>query len=262
LIIAICNHKGGTGKTTTTINLGKALVLRRKSVLLIDLDSQANLSYSLGLSQAKNDIGKVLFKKLPALDAIVNVEGMDILPATNKLHQYEEAIIKNSYGYHLIKDVVQDLNYDYILIDCPPAQSLLNINAFCAANKVLVPMLMDVLSLQGLNQIIHSVEDVKKNLNPKLEILGVLGVLVDDRRQLTRDVLEYIQSNYTIPVFNNYIRANVKAAEAPSFGKSVIEYAPDSNSAKDYISLCNELLKIVEESNQVSSVPRKYDFVL
>ncbi|OFY84236.1 MAG: hypothetical protein A3F72_14520 [Bacteroidetes bacterium RIFCSPLOWO2_12_FULL_35_15] len=244
MIIAICNHKGGTGKTTTTINLGRALALRKKSVLLIDLDSQANLSYSLGIIPSEKNIGEVLFKKLPLDQAIVNREGMDIIPANTDLHEYEESIIKNNYGYLLLKDAIGNLNYDFILIDCPPSQSTLNISAFCAADKVLVPMLMDVLSLQGLNQILKTIKEVKENLNSKLEILGVLGVLVDERRQLTREILEHIQKNYPVTVFNNYIHANVKAAEAPSHGVSLLEYAPASRGATDYIALANELLKI------------------
>jgi chromosome partitioning protein len=250
MTIAICNHKGGSGKTTTTINLGKALVLRKKSVLLIDLDSQANLTYSFGIvADNKRNIGEVLFKRISINEAIVNKEGIDIIPSANNLYQYEESILKNNSGNYLLKDALQNLNYDFILIDCPPSQSVLNINAFSAADKVLVPMLIDVLSLQGLNQIINSVSEIKQNLNSKLEIIGTVGVLVDERRQLTKDILEYMQVNYTVPVFNNYIRANVKAAEAPSFGMSVISYAPGSNSAKDYLAFCNEFLKIVKETN-------------
>ena len=244
MIIAVCNHKGGTGKTTTTVNLGKALALEGKSVLLIDLDSQANLSYSLGINASEKNIGDVIFKKATIKDAVIRKEGMDVVPTNNSLYQYEEAIIKNDYGYELLKDALQNLNYDYILIDCPPSQSSLNINAFCAADKVLVPMLMDVLSLQGLNQILQSIKDVKEYLNSNLEVLGVLGVLVDERRHLTREILEYIQGNYPVTVFNNYIRANVKAAEAPSHGVSLIEYAPNSRAAADYIALANEILKI------------------
>ena len=250
MVIAICNHKGGTGKTITVINLGKALVTRKKSVLLIDLDPQANLSYSLGIPVSTNNTGELLFKKCTVKEAIVEREGMHIIPAASRLHLYEELIIKNNYGDNLLKDALQGLDYDFILIDCPPSQSALNQNAFCAADKVLVPMLMDVLSLQGLNRIIATVNDIRETKNPRLEILGVLGVLVDERRQLTKDILEYVQANYPVTVFNNYIRANVKAAESPSFGKSVIEYAPASNSAKDYIAACNELLNITNQTNQ------------
>lgn len=244
MVIAVCNHKGGTGKTTTTINLGKALTLNKKSVLLIDLDSQANLTYSLGILPDEKNIGEVLFKKIAANQAIVIKEGMGVIPSTENLHKYEEAIVKNNYGNQLLKEALQDLVYDFILIDCPPTQSVLNISAFCAADKILVPMLMDVLSLQGLNQILKTVEEVKENLNSKLEILGVLGVLVDERRQLTREILEHVQTNYPVTVFNNYIHANVKAAEAPSYGISLLEYAPTSRGANDYISLANEILKI------------------
>jgi len=244
MVIAICNHKGGTGKTTTTINLGKALTLNKKSVLLVDLDSQANLSYSLGILPDEKNIGEVIFKKIAANQAIVMKEGMAIIPSTEDLYKYEESIVKNNYGNQLLKEALQDLDYDFILIDCPPTQSVLNISAFCAADKVLVPMLMDVLSLQGLNQILKTVEEVKEKLNSKLEILGVLGVLVDERRQLTREILEHVQTNYPVTVFNNYIHANVKAAEAPSHGISLLEYAPTSRGAIEYISLANEILKI------------------
>lgn len=244
MVIAVCNHKGGTGKTTTTINLGKALTLRNKSVLLIDLDPQANLSYSLGIGAEEKHIGEVLFKKVSVDNAIIRKEGMNVIPGTNSLYEYEEAIIKYDYGYYILNDITKNLNYDFILIDCPPSQSQLNINAFCAADKVLVPMLMDVLSLQGLNQILNTIKEVKENLNPKLEILGVLPVIVDERRHLTREIMEYVQSNYPVTVFNNYIRANVKVAEAPSHGISLLEYAPTSHGATDYINLASELLKI------------------
>jgi chromosome partitioning protein len=246
MIISILNHKGGTGKTTTTINLGKALALRKKTVLLIDLDSQANLSYSLGINAEEKNIGEILFKQCTIKDAVVRREGMDIIPANTNLHQYEEAIIINKYGYYLLEEALQNANYDFILIDCPPSQSQLNINALCASEKVLVPMLMDVLSLQGLNQLLNTINEIKEQLNPKLEILGVLGVLVDERRQLTRDILEHLQKNYPVAVFNNYVRANVKAAEAPSYGLSVLEYAPISNCATDYKSVANELLQIMK----------------
>lgn len=248
MIISILNHKGGTGKTTSTINLGKALALQQKKVLLIDLDSQANLSYSLGIPTDQNTLGEILFKNQKLNKSIIKREGMDIVPGSNNLYQYEETIIRNNYGYFLLKEVLQNESYDYILIDCPPSQSQLNINALCASQKVLVPMRMDVLSLVGLNQILNTVQVVKENLNKDLEVLGVLGVLVDGRRQLTKEITEHVQSNYPVTVFTNYIRANVKAAEAPSHGISLIEYSPNSTSAVDYISAANELMELVKTS--------------
>ena len=245
MIISILNHKGGTGKTTTTINVGRALTMQNKSVLLIDLDSQANLTYSLGIEIANHNIGEVLFKSKSLRDVVVKREGMDVVPANFDLYQYEESIIKYNYGFELLKDALKHEKYDFILIDCPPSQSQLNINALCASDKVLVPILMDVLSLQGLNQILNTVDEVKRELNPALEVLGILGVLVDDRKQLTRDVLEHIQSHYSITVFNSLIRASVKAAEAPSHGLSILAYAPNSKSALDYISLSDEILMLV-----------------
>lgn len=245
MIISILNHKGGTGKTTTTINLGKSLVLQGKSVLLIDLDSQANLTFSLGIELASHNFGEVLFNKRRIQDILIKREGMDIVPSNFQLYQYEESIIKHNYGFDLVKNALKDIKYDFILIDCPPSHSQLNINALCASDKVIVPMLMDVLSLQGLNQIQNTVEEVRKELNPNLQILGLLGVLVDDRKQLTRDILEHIEEHYPVTVFNNFIRSTVKAAEAPSHGMSIIKYAPTSKSAIDYKSLTEEVLKLV-----------------
>jgi chromosome partitioning protein len=246
MIISILNHKGGTGKTTTTINLGRAMALLGKRVLLVDMDAQTNLTYSLEIGTQRNSVGELLFGACSLAEAVVRKEGMDIVPATSSLADVEEAIIKNEYGYALLRDALRHAPHDYVLIDCPPSRSHLNVNALCASDHVIVPMLMEVLSLQGLNQMLDSVASIRAHLNPGLQILGVLGVLVDERRQLTRDILQHIQSNYPINVFNNYIRAGVRVAEAPSFGKSLFEYAPECTSARDYKALCNEVLMLAE----------------
>lgn len=246
MIVSVLNHKGGTGKTTTVINLGRALVLLNKKVLLIDLDAQANLTYSLGITSPSFTIGDVIFNQCTLKQALVHKEGMDILPSDANLYQYEESIIKNTYGFDLLKAVLKLHNYDFILIDCPPSQSNLNINALNASNKVVVPVLLDVLSLQGLHQILRTVKDVQEHLNPRLAIAGILGVLVDERIQLSKEVMTHLKSDFTLNVFDTYIRANVKAAEAPSHGSSVIAYAPQSKSAKDYMKFAGEFLKLMD----------------
>ncbi|MDT8411785.1 MAG: ParA family protein [Vicingaceae bacterium] len=248
MIISIVNNKGGTGKTTTTVNIGKALSLLNKKVLLIDLDPQANLSYSFGISTEGCILGEVLLEANVSQQDIYTIGEVDIVPSTNELIDYEYEFIKRGYPFTLFKETVATIKdkYDFILVDCPPSVSFLTVNALIGSDAVLIPMQMDVLSLQGLNQILNSIEKIKLQYNPNLYVLGVLAVLVDERRQLTNEILQIVNNEYGINVFNNYIRQNVKAAEAPSFGLSVIEYAPHSNSAQDYLNVTNEMMKIIE----------------
>ena len=247
MIISVVNKKGGTGKTTSSINIGKCLTLQNKKVLLIDLDAQGNLSYSLGINPEECLLGKALFEGEISEDKIFEREEMDIVPSNNDLVNYEFDFIQQKYSYTTVKDTLDSVseNYDFVIIDCPPSGGFLTINALIASDAVLIPMQLDVLSLQGLEQILQTIEEIKSDYNPSLYVLGVLGVLVDERRQLTYDVLEHITNNYGVNIFNNYIRQNVRAAEAPSHGVSVIEYSPNSNSAKDYLSVTNEMLQIV-----------------
>lgn len=248
MIISIVNNKGGTGKTTSTINLGKGLALKGKKVLLIDLDPQGNLSYSLGIQPDECVLGEAMLAEAIRESHIQNREGMDIIPSNNDLINYEFDFIKESFPYDLLKSTLTPVKdqYDYILIDCPPSAGYLTVNALIASDSVLIPMQMDVLSYQGLEQIINTIFEIKENYNNGLYVAGILGVLVDARRHLTYEILERVQNDFGVNVFNNYIRQNVRAAEAPSYGISVIEYAPKSNSAKDYLSATEELLHIVE----------------
>lgn len=248
MVIAIVNNKGGTGKTTSTINIGKALSLKEKKTLLIDLDPQANLSYSFGVTTEGCILGEVLLDRKITKNDIYTVEKVDIIPSTNELIDYEFEFIKQNYPFTLFKETIAEVKnkYDFILVDCPPSVSYLTVNALIAADAVLIPMQMDVLSLQGLNQILNAIENIRKEYNPDLYVLGVLAVLVDERRQLTNEILQIVNNEYGIHVFNNYIRQNVKAAEAPSFGLSVIEYAPTSNSAIDYLNVTKEIMNILK----------------
>ncbi len=248
MVISIVNKKGGTGKTTSTINIGKALSLKGKKILLIDLDPQANLSYSFGISTEGCILGEVLLEKKIIESDIYSINGIEIIPSTNELIDYEFEFIKREYPFTLFKETIATIkdNYDFVLVDCPPSASYLTINALIGSDAVIIPMQMDVLSLQGLNQILQTIVDLKNEYNPSLYVLGVLAVLVDERRQLTNEILQIVNNDYGVNVFNNYIRQNVKAAEAPSFAQSVIEYAPTSTSAHDYLNVTNEILKILE----------------
>ncbi|WP_456458747.1 ParA family protein [Reichenbachiella sp.] len=243
-IIAIVNQKGGTGKTTTTVNLGCALAKKGKKVLLVDLDAQGNLSYSLGILEIEKSIGQVIMGEVDFQDILVSTEGLDVAPAQIDLADVEINIAGELARESILKKILADTEeYDYVLIDCPPSLSLLTINALNAAKWVIVPLQMEVLSLQGLDQIISTINQIKEVLNENLEILGLLPVMVDSRRKLSREIYEHIEENYNFKIFNSRIRTNVRASEAPSFGESLISYAPTSNGAKDYMDFANEILK-------------------
>ncbi len=247
MITAIINQKGGTGKTTTTVNLGSALAKMEKNVLLVDLDPQGNLSYSFGLDQPGRTISEVINGEVSIADSLAQVDGLHVLPADISLADTEFSLIDRGGREQVLATLLAQQDFDHILIDCPPSLSLLTVNALSACSKVIIPMQLEVLSLQGLDLIVETVSQIKDSLNPHLQILGVLPVLVDKRRKLTAEVQDYVSNNYDIPLFESRIRNNVKASEAPSFGKSVIDYAPQSNSAKDYVRFAKEFLEITKK---------------
>lgn len=244
MIIAVVNQKGGTGKTTTTINLGSALAKLGKRVLLVDLDAQGNLSYSLGISEFDKSIGEMMLEKtIPA--PLIEKENMKILPTDTGLVNYELEMMEMPERESLLKHVLKDtVQFDYVLIDCPPAISLLTVNALNSADNVLIPLQMDVLSMQGLSQVFETISKVRNTTNENLKVIGLLEVMVDKRKKLTQEIHSYIKDNYDVSVFKTSVRTNVRAAEAPSYGKSVISYAPQSNSAKDYMSFAKEFIAL------------------
>lgn len=249
MITSVINQKGGTGKTTTTVNLASALSKKKKKVLVIDLDPQGNLSYSLGINEFEYTIADVLEGKKKLKDILIEREGMQIAPTNQQLSKFEFGDKRNS-SVNALKEVLKGAKgYDHVLIDCPPSLSALTINALTASSNVVIPIQLDVFSIQGLEQILQTIADVKSTSNKKLQIAGVLPVLVDGRKRLTSEIKDYVRENFDVTLFKSEIRTNVKAAEAPSFGVSVIEYASTSNSAKDYLKFSQEFLKVTKKLN-------------
>lgn len=244
VIIAIINQKGGTGKTTTAINLGTALSSLGKKVLLIDLDPQANLSYSFGIKSPNGTITEVLQGKKTLQAILTEKESLSIAPSSISLADLEISLVNKIGREGLLKEHLKGLKgYDYVFIDSPPSLSVLTINALNAAQEVLIPLQMEILSLQGLAQLLDTINEVRQILNKKLKVKGIIPSMFDARRRLSDEVLKEIEKNFKEKVFKTVIRENVKIAEAPSFAKSVLTYAPSSHGAEDYISLAREFIK-------------------
>lgn len=242
-IITITNQKGGTGKTTITMNLGVALALMGRKMLLIDFDPQANLTYSFGIHKPKNTIVEVLQGKQTLQTILVKKEGLDIAPSSSLLADLEVSVVNKIGREQLLRDLLKGLKgYDYIFIDSPPSLSILTINALTAADEALIPLQMEILSLQGLSQLLKTIAEVKSVLNERLKIRGIIVSMFDGRRRLSGEVLNEIKNNLKEKVFNSVIRICVKITEAPSFARSVLNYAPSSEGAFDYKNLAKEFL--------------------
>lgn len=247
MIISIVNHKGGTGKTTSTINIGSALALLGHKVLLVDFDAQGSLTYSLGINDKDYTIADVLHGEVSLPDVLKQRESMDVLPAGAQLADIELSIARSEQHFHHLQSLLASLpGYDFILIDCPPSLSLLTLNALAASEQVIVPMQLDVLSLRGLDSMLSTIQKVT-TINRSLRILGVLPIMIDPRKNIHQEITNHIKANYEIRIFNQAIRTSVKAAEAPSFGKSVVRYAPSSTTSRDYRALTLEILKLTNK---------------
>ncbi|ALJ00859.1 ParA family protein [Rufibacter tibetensis] len=244
-IVSVINQKGGTGKTTTTINLGSALQKLGKRVLLIDLDPQANLSYSLGITEPSSTLADVFAGKVKLMDCLQESNGLFIAPGSNDLVDVEISLVNHEERERFLQHLLDEVTgFDYILIDCPPSLSLLTVNALASSDEVLIPLQMEVLTLQGLGQILNTVKQIKKTLNSKLKVKGIVVVMYDKRRKLSAEIEDYLKENVDEYIFQQRIRLNVKLAEAPSFGQSVLDYDASSYGAKDYLGLAKEFVSL------------------
>ncbi|MCI9620833.1 MAG: ParA family protein [Dorea sp.] len=248
-IIAIANQKGGVGKTTTAINLSACLAEKGQKVLAIDMDPQGNMSSGLGLD--KDSIDKTIYDMIIGENDVEEVidhgtiDNLDILPSNVDLSAVEIELIDVDNKEFIVKDAIQKIrdNYDYIIIDCPPSLSLLTINAMTTADSVLVPIQCEYYALEGLSQLIHTVELVKERLNSILEIEGVVFTMYDARTNLSLQVVENVKDNLQQNIYKTIIPRNIRLAEAPSYGTPINQYDPKSAGAESYMRLAEEVIE-------------------
>ncbi len=247
-IIAIANQKGGVGKTTTTINLSASLAEMGKKVLVIDMDPQGNTTSGLGVEKNNidNTVYELILSECSVNECIIKnvIDNVSVIPSNVNLAAAEIELIGVDKKEYILKneiDWVKD-QYDYIFIDCPPSLSMLTVNAMTTANTVLVPIQCEYYALEGLSQLIHTVNLVKERLNPRLSMEGVVFTMYDSRTNLSAQVVENVKSNFKEKVFDTLIPRNIRLAEAPSYGMPICMYDSKSSGAESYRNLAKELM--------------------
>jgi chromosome partitioning protein len=247
-IITIANQKGGVGKTTTAINLSACVAVAERRTLLFDIDPQANATSGLGVDHKKIEKSsyEVLLKNENIRDAVVHtsIKFLDLIPSSIRLVGAEIELVNIIGREKVLREILSEINkdYDYIFIDCPPSLGLLTVNALTAAHFVLIPIQCEYYALEGLSQLLTTIRLVQKNLNPNLEIEGVLLTMYDNRLNLSHQVADDVRKFFGNKVFETLIHRNVRLSEAPSFGKPVILYDAVSIGAENYIRLAEELI--------------------
>jgi len=254
-IITVANQKGGVGKTTTAINISASLAAAEKQILLVDIDPQANSSSGLSITSHTPSIYEVLIGSKPIREVIIPsfMPFLNILPSNINLVGAEIEMVDMENREKLLKERLAEISneYDYIIIDCPPSLGLLTLNALSASNSVLIPVQCEYFALEGLGQLLNTINIVKQNFNPKLSIEGVLLTMFDIRLRLSQQVAEEVRKYFGEKVFKTIIHRNVRLSEAPSYGKPILLYDAVSSGAKNYIALASELL---ERNGQLKKV--------
>lgn len=245
MIISVVNQKGGVGKTTTVVNFSAALANLGKKVLLIDLDPQANASSGVGVEDRTKGIYEILSEQIVLTEGLKEIRpNFWIIPANQNLAGANIELVTLPEREKFLARTLTKLpiNFDYIFIDNPPSLGLLTVNSLVAADKVLIPVQAEYYALEGLGQLLNTINLVKENLQPDLDILGALVTMYDEKTQLAREVWEELYKHFPNKIFRTVIPRHIKLAEAPSFGKTILEYAPYSKGAKAYRRLAKEFL--------------------
>jgi chromosome partitioning protein len=246
-IISIANQKGGVGKTTTSINVSSLLAAAEKRTLLIDIDPQANSSSGIGVTNHNPSVYEVLIGTKNINEVIINtyMPFMDILPSNINLVGAEIEMVEFQNREALLKNALVEAseNYDFIIIDCPPSLGLLTLNALTSSNSVLIPVQCEYFALEGLGQLLNTINIVKQHFNKNLSIEGVLLTMFDSRLRLSQQVADEVRKYFGEKVFKTVIHRNVRISEAPSYGKPIILYDAVSTGSKNYMALASELLE-------------------
>ena len=247
-IIAVANQKGGVGKTTTAVNLSSIIAKKGKKVMLIDADPQGNASSGLGLEkESENSLYDVLINEVDITTTLRDtcIKTLKVCPSNMNLAGAEVELVSQMSIEHRLKeklDMIKD-EFDYIFIDCPPSLGLITLNAFTASNSVLIPVQCEYYALEGLGQLLNTINLVKKHLNKQLEVEGAVLTMYDIRTNLSNQVVKEVKRYFNDKVYKTVIPRNIKLSEAPSYGMPITIYAPKSKGARCYEKLTNEILK-------------------